>query len=65
MRPCGCEEDQACTRTTLCALESAVEDKVEEIYWDINAMGGRATDAKSIVQMAYLDEILAVLEKHR
>ena len=37
MRPCGCEEDQACTRTTLCALESAVEDATESLQLVVDA----------------------------
>ena len=63
---CGCENGwNNCTHTTVCALNNAVEEKVEEIYWHINSMGGRATDEKSKLQMEYMDEILEVLEAYR
>ena len=66
MKRCACEDGWTrCDHTTVCALNNAVEEKVNEIYWDINSMGGRATDERSRIQMEYLDEILEVLEKHR
>ena len=62
---CGCEDGGDCTRTSVCQVQSALEIQFEDIYNEINAMGGSPASAKEMVEMAFLDEVLDVLEKFR
>ena len=65
MKRCGCEYGGDCTRTSVCQIQSALEDQFEDIYNEINAMGGKPANAKEMVEMAFLDEVLDALEKYR
>jgi hypothetical protein len=38
MRQCGCEVDDNCTRTTVCALEKALQDQAAEIGDQLEAI---------------------------
>ena len=38
MRQCGCEVGDDCTRTTVCALESALQDQAAEIGDQLEAI---------------------------
>jgi hypothetical protein len=51
---CGCERGGDCTKTSMCALQNAVEDAVEELKAEIEILEGALNAATS--------DLLKVLE---
>jgi hypothetical protein len=44
---CGCERGGDCTKTSMCALQNAVEDAVEELKAEIEILEGALNAATS------------------